>query len=370
MKTLLLLFASAFCALAQTTPDCQFTYTAAIPTSQTPPINNRFTTAGGPNGCSAWTFKYWTNAASATSVQIEGAADAVSGGVHAPTGSYTALTVAAPTGSGTNPATVATAGGAALCCDYYPWIRITVNTLTSSGAGTTIEVRAYGYRNNSAVNGNGGSGLPSGAASGDLGGNYPNPNVVNLSHVTNGSLADSGLVNPPVHLQPTSPGTPQTGNSNISGVGTFGQISVPDGTYSLPSIMFPSSVGIYSSSGSLGFLVGGYIDMIMYAARINWLQAMTTAGGMPTVTGCGTIGAQTGGLLAGTFVAGAVTTCTPVLTGLPASLNGYACLVWNVTAATGVPYGNIDSNSTTSATFPAIIIVAGNKMRFQCGLSY
>jgi hypothetical protein len=57
MKTLLLLFASALCALAQTTPDCQFTYTAAIATSQTPAINNRFTTQGGPNGCSAWTFR-------------------------------------------------------------------------------------------------------------------------------------------------------------------------------------------------------------------------------------------------------------------------------------------------------------------------
>jgi hypothetical protein len=167
MKTLLLLFASAFCALAQTTPDCQFTYTAAIATSQTPPINNRFTTAGGANGCSAWTLKYWTNAASATSVQIEGAADAVVAGVHVPSGSYTALTVAAPTGSGANPATGTTSGSAALCCDYYPWIRITVNTLTSSGAGTIIEVRVYGYRNNSAVNGNGGGGGTFTALSGD-----------------------------------------------------------------------------------------------------------------------------------------------------------------------------------------------------------
>src|ERR1039458_8579560 len=165
---LVLAIAPAWKLAAQaSTPDCQFTFTAAIASSQSPAISNRFTTAGGSPGCSAWTMKYWTNASSATSVQIEGAADAVSGGVHAPTGSYTALTVAAPTGSGTNPATVANAGRPGLCCDYYPWIRITVNTLTSSGAGTTIEVRAYGYRNNSAVNGNGGSGLPSGAASGD-----------------------------------------------------------------------------------------------------------------------------------------------------------------------------------------------------------
>src|ERR1039458_103038 len=156
---LVLAIAPAWKLAAQaSTPDCQFTFTAAIASSQSPAISNRFTTAGGSPGCSAWTMKYWTNASSATSVQIEGAADAVSGGVHAPTGSYTALTVAAPTGSGSNPATGTASGSTALCCDYYPWIRITENTLTSSGAGTTIEVRAYGYKNNSAVNGGGGGG--------------------------------------------------------------------------------------------------------------------------------------------------------------------------------------------------------------------
>src|ERR1035441_2173005 len=108
---LALLLAPAWKLGAQvSTPDCQFTFSAAVTGSQTPPISNRFTTAGGSPGCAAWTMKYWTNASSATSVQIEGAADAISGGVHAPTGSWTALTVAAPTGSGSNPATGTTSG--------------------------------------------------------------------------------------------------------------------------------------------------------------------------------------------------------------------------------------------------------------------
>src|ERR1035438_5550042 len=108
MKTSLLLFlallAPAWKLGAQaSTPDCQFTFQAAVAGAQTPAISNRFTTAGGSPGCSAWIFKYWTNASSATSIQIEGAADAVTGGVHAPTGAYTALTVASATGSGSNP---------------------------------------------------------------------------------------------------------------------------------------------------------------------------------------------------------------------------------------------------------------------------
>src|ERR1035441_8282015 len=156
MKTKLLFFLAllfpAWLAAQASTPDCQFTYSSAVTGSQTPAISNRFTTAGGSPGCSAWIFKYWTNASSATSIQIEGAADAVTGGVHAPTGAYTALTVASATGSGSNPETAATQGGAVLCCDYYPWIRMHVNTLTSSGAGTSITVRAYGYKNNSALN--------------------------------------------------------------------------------------------------------------------------------------------------------------------------------------------------------------------------
>ena len=150
MKTKSLFFLALLLApawkLAAQAPDCQFTFQASATGVQAPSISNRFTTSGGSPGCSAWIFKYYTNNSSATSIELDGAADLAG----APTGAYTALTVSAASGSGANPALGTAEGGAVLCCDYYPWLRFNVNTLT--GTGAKITVRAYGYKNNSAVN--------------------------------------------------------------------------------------------------------------------------------------------------------------------------------------------------------------------------
>lgn len=125
------------CALAfgqQGPADCQFTATFS---SQTPgtAFSNKPTATGG-QACNYWTYSYWTNGASGVSVQLQGSADVA--GVSS--GSYTALTAAQGTA---NPATGTTQGGAVLCCDYYPWVRI--NPTTFTGSGLSMIVRVYGW---------------------------------------------------------------------------------------------------------------------------------------------------------------------------------------------------------------------------------
>lgn len=130
----LLLFAS--CLLAQA-PDCTFTsvFTSAAPGST---VANKSTATGG-TPCLYWEFTYWTNGATGVSVKLEGTND-VAGAAGA---SFTALTAATATGT-TNPATGTNQGGAVLCCDYYPWLRI--NPTTFTGSGLSMTVRVYGWR--------------------------------------------------------------------------------------------------------------------------------------------------------------------------------------------------------------------------------
>ena len=92
-----------------------------------------------------------------------------------------------------------------------------------------------------------------------------------------------------------------------------------------------------------------------------------SGGTPPTITGCGTISSQVGGGLAGTFVTSA-TSCTPVLTALPSTTNGYSCMIWDQTHPT-TPEGNI-SSTATSATFGTFTTTASDVIAFNCGISY
>ena len=97
---------------------------------------------------------------SAISVELDGAA--TSGG------SYTALTPAVGGGSGSgstlNPVTSFPQGQNNLCCDFYPFLRIKVNTLTVSTGSPILIVKVIGYAGTTAAAGTGGGGGGGGLA--------------------------------------------------------------------------------------------------------------------------------------------------------------------------------------------------------------
>ena len=88
-------------------------------------------------------------------------------------------------------------------------------------------------------------------------------------------------------------------------------------------------------------------------------------GVQPVLSGsCGTRSGQTGGASHGTFVAGAVTTCTTTVTIANAAPHGFFCSFKDLTT----PADSITTASytTTSSTSSAATIVSGDTIYYSC----
>jgi hypothetical protein len=146
-----------FTALAQGTPNCQFTQSFTV-AGVGNVVSNGPTVSGGPQGCVAFRLVYWiqsgTGTVSALSIELDGAS--LSGG------SYTALTPAVGGGSGSgstlNPVTTSPRGQNVTCCDYWPFLQIKVNTLTVASGTPVLIVKVLGYAGTSAASGSGSGG--------------------------------------------------------------------------------------------------------------------------------------------------------------------------------------------------------------------
>lgn len=149
---------------------------------------------------------------------------------------------------------------------------------------------------------------------------------------------------------------------------------VNNGASSAGTFVLPNTISSATTTYTTG--TGTYVEICrnvvggtpVPSCNFPVLQAtsMQAVGTTPIVSGCGTISAQTGGGLSGTFVT-AGTSCTPALTNLPATTNGYSCLLWDRTNYVA-PLGNLTSTAT-SATFANFATTAGDVLAFQCGLS-